>query len=1023
MAELGQEVGWPDLQARAGVLTGEAAVTLGAAAEGMVAGDLVNTASRIQAVAPPGAVYVGERTRRTTDAAVVYQAAGDHELKGKAEPVALWRALRVVAMVGGRQRSEGLEAPFVGRDAELRAVKELFHQSAGERKAHMVSVIGVAGIGKSRLSWEFWKYIDGLRDLVRWHRGRCLAYGEGVTYWALAEMVRSRAEIMDAEEPSSARQKLRAAVEEYVPDTEERAWIESRLAHLLALEDRTAREPEDLFGAWRRFFELIAERDPVVLVFEDLQWADPSLLEFIDYLLNWWRGHPIFVMCLARPEVSDRFPAWAAARRGVSTMYLEPLSLQDMGDLLDGLVPGLPEPVRGAILERAEGVPLYAVETVRMLLDRGLLVQEESAYRPTGPIQDLAVPESLHALIAARLDGLPADERSLLQDAAVVGKAFTVPAVAAVSGRDAAGLQANLSSLVRKEVLGIQADPRSPERGQYVFLQDLVRRVAYETLSNRDRKARHLAAAAYLEQEWGEDEVAEVIASHYLEAHRIAPDAADAADIKGRARDALVRAATRSESLAARKAALVYFEQAIELTDEPELQVDLFTRAGQMAFDAGLLDQGRELFDRGIEIARELGEELAEGRIEVKRSFMATADGRIEESLERLTRAQEILARHPPGPELAEVWAEIARNSYFLGRPGEAMEAIERALPIAEALFLPEVLSQALNTKALILKAGDRLQEAIALLRHALRLALEHDAGSAAQRAYNNLASVLDAEGRWQEIEEFLDRGLVLARKMGQRGWETKFMSARIPLLVFLGRWDEAAQADAESGAMEDTGDLAAVLMERSVMVLVHASRGDLDLAERAAGFEVLEKSDDMQAFQTVALARAALAWYRGDPEAALASARTAIGTREQTGLINQVEAAYALAGDVLIELGDLESVDALLAEMEDVSGGRASPFFKAEMARIRGKVSGSRGERDAAMAAFQDAADRFRAMGLRFHLAVALLAFGQWLEADGRTEDAGPVLAEARSIFEDLEATWWLDRLDSPRRQASAIG
>jgi class 3 adenylate cyclase len=282
VAALGQEVGLPDLRARAGVLTGEAAVTLGASGEGMVAGDLVNTASRIQAIAPPGGVLVGERTRRSTDAAVVYEAAGHHELKGKVEPVPLWRALRVVAMVGGRQRSEGLEAPFVGRDAELRTVKELFHQGIDERKAHMVSVIGVAGIGKSRLSWEFWKYIDGLRQLIRWHRGRCLAYGEGVTYWALAEMIRSRAGIVEGEEPGSARAKLRGAVEEFVSDPEERGWIEARLAHLLALEDRTARDPEDLFGAWRAFLERIAEREPVVMVFEDLQWADPSLLDFIE---------------------------------------------------------------------------------------------------------------------------------------------------------------------------------------------------------------------------------------------------------------------------------------------------------------------------------------------------------------------------------------------------------------------------------------------------------------------------------------------------------------------------------------------------------------------------------------------------------------------------------------------------------------------------------------------------------------------------------------------------------------------
>ena len=1023
VATLGEEVGWPDLKARAGVLTGDAAVTLGASGEGMVAGDLVNTASRIQAAASPGAVYVGERTRRTTEAAVVYEDAGAHDLKGKPEPVPLWRALRVVAMVGGGQRSTGLEAPFVGRDAELRTVKELFHQSAEGRKAHMVSVIGVAGIGKSRLSWEFWKYIDGLRDLIRWHRGRCLAYGEGVTYWALAEMVRSRAEIVEGEDAASARQKLRATVEEYVPDVEERGWIESRLAHLLALEERTAREPEDLFGAWRRFFERIAEREPVVLIFEDLQWADPSLLEFIDYLLNWSRSHPIFVMCLARPEVSDRYPSWAAARRGISTMYLEPLRREAMEELLDGLVPGLPEPVRSAILDRSEGVPLYAVETVRMLLDRGLLVQEESAYRPSGPIEDLAVPESLHALIAARLDGLPPEERSLLQDAAVVGKAFSVPALAAVSGRDQASLQANLSSLVRKEVLGIQADPRSPERGQYVFLQDLVRRVAYETLSKRDRKARHLAVAAHLEQQWAEEEVAEVLASHYLEAHRAVPDAPDATDIKARARDALIRAATRSESLAARKAALAYFQRAIELTDEPAIRADLFTRAGNMADAAGLIDQARGLYDRGIEIVRELGDEIGEARIELKRGFMATADGRLEESLERLQKAHEVLSRHPPGPELAEANAEIARLTYFLGRPAEALEAIERALPIAEQLFLPEILSHALNTKALILKTVGRTQESMGLLRHALRLAVEQDAAGAALRAYNNLASVLDIEGRYEEIEEMIERGLALARKVGHEAWATKFVSDRIPILVWLGRWDEAQEADAEVGAMEDTANLAAMVMERAIMVLLHAARGEFDLAEQAVGADVLETSEDVQAIQTLAIARAGLALYTGKHEDAIALARRAIGTRDQTGGVTQVESAFAIALEATVALGDVDRAGALLAEMQEGSPGSRSPYFRAEIARAEAKVAGLRGEAEIARPRFEEAVASFRGLGLRFHLAVTLAEFGQWLETEGRFEEAGPILSEAREIFEGLKATWWLDRMDAGRRERSATG
>src|SRR5205807_1758469 len=190
-----------------------------------------------------------------------------------------WRASRVVAGKGGSMRVAGLEAPFVGRDREMRLVKELFHTSAEEGKAHLVSVIGIAGIGKSRLSWEFEKYVDGLAQGTWWHRGRCLAYGEGVAYWALAEMVRMRAGIVEGEDPATSLDKLHASIAEFVLDEEERRWIEPRLAHLLGLEERTARDQADLFSAWRLFFERLARGDPITMVFEDLQWADSALLD------------------------------------------------------------------------------------------------------------------------------------------------------------------------------------------------------------------------------------------------------------------------------------------------------------------------------------------------------------------------------------------------------------------------------------------------------------------------------------------------------------------------------------------------------------------------------------------------------------------------------------------------------------------------------------------------------------------------------------------------------------------------
>ncbi len=244
------------IQARAGVLTGEAAVTIGATNQGMVAGDLVNTASRLQGVAQPGTVLVGGSTHRATSAAIAYEEAGEQTLKGKQAPVEAWRAIRVVGERGGRNRSEQLEAPFVGRREELRLLKDLFHATGREKLLRVVSVIGPAGIGKSRLAWEFLKYVDGLVETVYWHSGRSPAYGEGITFWALGEMIRERAGLAEQDDEPTTRAKVREQVEQWVPDADDRAWIERALLTLLGVESGMA--SDQLFGAWRTFFERIA---------------------------------------------------------------------------------------------------------------------------------------------------------------------------------------------------------------------------------------------------------------------------------------------------------------------------------------------------------------------------------------------------------------------------------------------------------------------------------------------------------------------------------------------------------------------------------------------------------------------------------------------------------------------------------------------------------------------------------------------------------------------------------------------
>jgi class 3 adenylate cyclase/tetratricopeptide (TPR) repeat protein len=1018
VSELGAEVGVRDLRARAGVLTGEAAVSLGAVAEGMVAGDLVNTASRVQSAAAPGSVFVGDATRRATEAAVVYEDAGVFELKGKAEPVALWRAVRVVAGARGSLKSAGLEAPFVGRDRELRTVKELFFSCGEDRKAHLVSIVGVAGIGKSRLAWEFYKFFDGLPQVTWYHRGRCLAYGEGVAYWALAEMVRMRARIAENEDAASAVAKLRATLQEHVPDPDERKWIEPRLAHLIGLEERVTADRDDLFAAWRRFFELLAESNPTVMVFEDMQWADASLLDFIEYLLEWSRNHPIYVLTLARPELMDRRPNWGAGSRNFTSLYLEPLSSQSMEDLLAGLVPGLPEDLRRSILARAEGIPLYAVETVRMLLDRGLLAREGSVYRPTGAIDSLDVPETLHALIAARLDGLTPEERKLVQDAAVLGKTFYEPALSAVSGFAREELEPLLASLVRKEVLSIQADQRSPEHGQYGFLQDLLRKVAYETLSKKDRKARHLAAASYLESAWGEEEeeIVEVVASHYLDAYHAAPDAPDAPGIKAQARDMLTRAGRRAASLAAAAEALRYFEQALELADEALARAELQELAGRMAWTGGRLHDAKVHFEAAIASFELIGLSHPAARVSASLAEIEWGEGRIEEGVARMERAFEVLSAEEPDEDLATLAAQLGRLLHFSGRSDTGLERIEFALPIAEALVLPEVLSQALNTKSGILGARGRHVEATALLQTALQIAVDHDLSSAALRAYLNLA--VSHNRRDRHVEEFKGGrdGAELAAKVGNRLYQLIFSAGDVSSLAFLGEWDEAMAIAERILAAEDTATLVTgVGTELFVMAFVNAHRGDFNEARR--WLQILpgvETSQEVQAQAAYRSVEAQVLRAEGRFAEGLVAAESVLAVRDVLGMDAQfVKDALAEALECAFALGDVGKIDELLGIIEALRPGELTPSVQATGARFGARLAARRGEVDRVEPGFEAAAGIFRECSMPFWLAVTLLEHGEWLVQEDRWDDAGPLLSEARGIFEGLKARPWLERLE----------
>ncbi len=993
---LGAEVGMPDLRVRVGVLTGSAAVEIGAEREGMVLGDTVNTASRLQSVAAPGSVLVDDTTRRASEAAIAYEDAGTHEVKGREQPVRAWTALRVVAGAGGARRSVGLEAPFVGREGELETIVEAGEESARERKARLVPVVGEPGSGKSRLLWEFFKYLDGIQEFRFWHQGRCLSYGEGVAYYALAEMVRSRARIEEEEAPVSAREKLRAAVEEYVPEERERRLVEPRLAHLLRLEERPDADRVDLFSGWRLFFERMAAIDPVILAFEDLQWADSGLLEFIDYLLEWSADFPIFVLALGRPELRERRPSW-------QPLALEPLEPQAIGQLLEGLAPGLPETLVTQIVQQSEGIPLYAVETIRMLQDRGVLVQEGSRYVVKGDVSDLEVPETLHALVASRLDGLSASERSLLQDASVLGHSFTVAGAAALSGLPEGEAERLLVGLVAKQILGRDDDPRSPERGQYMFLQGLLRTVAYSMLSRRYRKAKHLAAARHLEATWpGEArDVAEVLASHYLEAIRADPEAEDVVALRASARERLTAAGQAAASLALGSEADRYFGEAAALAEDELERAALFEQAGRALSQSGEVEIAEARLRTAVDLYQQGGipsggrAAVALGNLLRYLGHMAEARSLLEPFIEMPTHTDHILR--------AEALSELAGVLVFSGDLERAGPLIEESLTTLELEQAWTLLPTALVNRGIYLVLTGRRNEAAGVLREGRALAEQHDLPAVALRARLNLSQLSMERDAFVDAVEQANAALMISRERGDRVWERRLLCYQLaPSLYFLGRWDEVMQIGLPLLDTESEVDELAIA---SLLVSIAAARGDEALVERCASRATGRRDAsyvDLRVSAAFVLARAAM--ERGSTAEALWLAKDVLNldTASREGITDSL----ALSVEAAIALGDEGAMNELDSFVTVLPPARTTPLLSAGRARVRAELAHRAGDVGAAEQ-FEDEAIRLlRDVGARPMLAQALL------ERARRRQD-GEALAEARVIYQELGAKRWLERID----------
>jgi class 3 adenylate cyclase len=1017
VAELGVQASVPGLAARAGVVTGEVAVTLGAIGEGMVAGDVVNTASRVQAAADAGQVLADAATQRLAGSAIGFADAGEHALKGKAEPVRLWRATRVLAGVGGSQRIDGLEAALTGRDAELRTIKELFHAAVERRVPRLVLISGPAGVGKSRLSWEFEKYVDGLAEEVWWHRGRCLSYGDGVAFWALAEIVRQRLGIAEEDPAEVAAGKLAAGLDRLVADEAERVYASLRVARLLGIQvagdDGDALSREELFAGWRLFFERLAADNPVVLLVEDAQYADSGLLDFLDYLVDWVRDLPVYILVLARSELTQARPGFGAGRNR-SMLTLDPLDAGSMDALVDALVPGMPAEARAKITGQAQGIPLFAVEMVRSLIDRDIVRPVEGVYRLTADVGELAVPDSLHALLAARLDALEPGARPLVADAAVLGTTFPAEALIAVSGRDEPSVRAALAELVRREVFTVSADRLSPERGSYGFAQQMLRQVAYETLSRRDRKARHLKVAAHLRAAFPGDgeEVADVIARHYLDALDAVPDDADADEIRVQALAALIQAAERAERSGAPALAAASYAAAADLTraadthGQPSPGV-LRERAAQAAFINADWRQAFEMACQARDYHLQAGQARAAARAQAIAGKALIAWGRHAEAREQFTGALEVL-QVDPDTDTVRALNGLASAGVWAGSPDADRLSVE-ALSLGQALGIAgRELSDLFRTRGDYFYSTNRRSEAAAYYRESARLA---DQAGDTQRlgiAVVCLGDVLGGidPGAAAETNKAAAGHL---RRAGDRDGLAVAIANLAQALLMLGDWDAAETELTQAADSDALGDYEFFISQLGWLA---ALRGDTDAAQAALGeLKDLRVTEDPQGKAVVSMVEGFTAAARNRPPDTLRHARAAVAHADAIGISHDCPRwAWPLAARAAHDLDDMAATGELLALLDSYPPGHLAPMLRAERDLVRARLAARNGD-PAASAAFSAAITGLREFSTPYHLAHGLLDHAQSLAHLHDAEAAEAALDEARDIADRLRCQPLLNR------------
>jgi class 3 adenylate cyclase len=954
-----------DLSVRVGINTGEAVVAVGARpeqGESLVTGDVVNTAARIQSTAPVNGVAVGELTYRATSHIFEYTTLDPVTVKGKAEPLTLWRPTAVRTRFGRDFRE--YTTPLVGRELEKTLLVGTFERAMQQRSVQLVTIIGEPGVGKSRMVAELFAYMDAKPELIRWRQGWCLPYGEGITFWALGEIVKSEAAILESDSAEVAAAKLDTAISPEEPD---RRWLLQRLGPLVGVEAAAPAERQESFTAWRRFFEGLAAARGTVLVFEDLHWADEALLAFLEHLAEWSQDVPLLVLCAARPELFERRPGWGAGLRNAHTINLPPLSDRETSELVSHLVSQvtLGLDLEHAIVERAGGNPLYAEEFVRLLADRGRGRGIEGLSEPV-------LPESVQALIAARLDTLSTERKSLLQDAAVVGKVFWAGAVAEMGVRDLGDVEVALHELARKELVRPGRTSSMEGESEYAFWHLLVRDVAYSQIPRAERGRRHRAAAAWIERKGGErvEDLAEVLAHHYLQALELAQatgDTTQAAKLADPARRFLALAGERALGLDTTQAE-ARLARALELTrPDDRKRPELLVRWAEAAFQVGRAREAAKAVEQALPPLRARGElTAAAGALQLLSLVtMRLGEGR---QVALAAEAVELLEREAPSPTLVNAYARLAHMQTRAGALAEAIAAADRARAVASDLGLPEpawALSYRGEARALL---GD--PDGLADMERALALLIDQGVGWESAGVQTNLAITrYPLQGPARSLEAF-EEAILFCKQRGLVE-QAAFIDSNCPLvLAELGRTDEALERAVKSAlALEAKGLTHALIEPRAVKLAVELARG--------------EHADNSEA-----------EWL--------------VETAHAVGAADAMLFALATAAAVCIHLAP-ERARALLTELDHTAGTHATPYYARQ---LPGMIRTALAANEPALAE-RLVSDLHPRYPLDKHALCAARA--QLAERAGDHAQAGPLYAQA--------AAGWQEFGNVPERAYALLG